>query len=275
MKTRRGATFVGVDLAWAVAKNASGVAILRGDLEHIELETIRSDVVSIDEIASLVALHQTETTVVAIDAPLVVANETGQRPCETEIGRRFGRYGASCHSTNLARPNARNGGLLLHALGANGFHHDFRLDGTLQRPGRWVFETYPHPAMVRIWELPQIIRYKKGRIAAKRAGLECLQRYLATLTQSGIGVHRTAEVTALLSADVGMLRGRALKRHEDSLDAFFCAFLAWHCWRWGVEGNEMIGEQQTGYIVVPRGRGDPAASADYRAFINRVSSPLA
>lgn len=45
-----------------------------------------------------------EVDVVAIDAPLVVPNQTGQRTCERLIGRAFGRFHASAHTSNRTRP---------------------------------------------------------------------------------------------------------------------------------------------------------------------------
>jgi predicted RNase H-like nuclease len=33
------------------------------------------------------------------------------------------------------------------------------------------------------------------------------------------------------------------------------AYLAWHCWRWGEERNEMFGTLADGYIVVPKAAG--------------------
>jgi predicted RNase H-like nuclease len=47
-------------------------------------------------------------------------------------------------------------------------------------------------------------------------------------------------------------RGQALKRYEDTLDAVFCAYLAWYCWRWGEERNQQFGKLADGYIVVPK-----------------------
>jgi hypothetical protein len=56
----------------------------------------------------------------------------------------------------------------------------------------------------------------------------------------------------LLSCDVDRVKGLALKRYEDTLDALFCAYLAWHCWRWGKARNECFGDLAHGYIVVPK-----------------------
>lgn len=42
-----------------------------------------------------------------------------------------------------------------------------------------MFEVYPHPAQVVLFDLPKIIRYKKGSASEKREGLSVLRRYLA------------------------------------------------------------------------------------------------
>jgi predicted RNase H-like nuclease len=39
-----------------------------------------------------------------VDAPLVVANETGQRLCETQVGQRYGRWKVSANTTNIHSP---------------------------------------------------------------------------------------------------------------------------------------------------------------------------
>src|SRR6185312_7641748 len=38
------------------------------------------------------------------DAPLVVANETGQRLCEKQVGQRYGRWKVSANTTNIHSP---------------------------------------------------------------------------------------------------------------------------------------------------------------------------
>jgi predicted RNase H-like nuclease len=115
-----------------------------------------------------------------------------------------------------------------------------------------MLEVYPHPAMVRLFNLEQIIKYKKGQVARKRSGLRELQARLSSLSEPGSGLKNSPELLKLLHANVESMRGAALKEYEDSLDALFCAFLAWHCWRWGAARNEMFGSLEQGYIVVPK-----------------------
>jgi predicted RNase H-like nuclease len=167
------------------------------------------------------------------------------------MARRFGRQGASCHSNNLTRTPRPAGVRLVNALAELGFRHDFDLARARGRRGRWLLEVYPHPALIRLFDLPRILAYKKGPVADRRRGLRRLQQLLTSLATDDRGLIGSELLGALCARDVGELAGRALKEHEDSLDATLCAYLAYHCWRFGAERNEMIGDLATGYIVVP------------------------
>jgi predicted RNase H-like nuclease len=141
---------------------------------------------------------------------------------------------------------------LVQELSPHGFVHNFDITTAKQKGGRWLFEVYPHPAMVRLFGLDRIIRYKKGSVAQKRLGLGILRRHLGELAGGSTPLVMTPVLSQLLARDLEALRGEALKRYEDTLDAVFCGYLAWHCWRWGEERNEMFGTMEEGYIVVPR-----------------------
>jgi predicted RNase H-like nuclease len=65
------------------------------------------------------------------------------------------------------------------------------------------------------------------------------------------GLVMSLALAELLETYLDELRGRDLKYYEDQLDAVFCGYLAWLCWRWGAERNEMFGALADGYIVVP------------------------
>jgi predicted RNase H-like nuclease len=45
--------------------------------------------------------------------------------------------------------------------------------------------------------------------------------------------------------------GAALDRAEDELDAHLCAYVAAHLWAHGHARNRIVGDTETGYIVVP------------------------
>jgi predicted RNase H-like nuclease len=93
--------FIGIDFAWQSERNATGVAVARGDGAHASLVEVVSGVRGLNDIVGIIERYATDDMVVAVDAPLIIRNTTGRRPCESEISRRFGARHASTHSSNL------------------------------------------------------------------------------------------------------------------------------------------------------------------------------
>lgn len=245
-------TFIGIDLAWRSDKNHSGGAVLRGDRRAVTLLRVAPDLCSLAEVEDFIDSNSSADTVVAVDAPLVIGNHTGQRPCETEISRRFGASHAGAHTSNLSLYPDAGSVRLARDLERLGFSHC----PPEHRPtlgGKWFFEVYPHPAHVVLFRRQRIIKYKKGPIAARRAGLgEFRHNLLHHLcgAQPALTVNPTLQ--ALLYQPLAELRGSRLKHYEDQLDALLCAYLAAHFWAWSYERNQMIGTLEHGYIINPR-----------------------
>ena len=244
-------TFIGVDLAWRREPTHARIVVLRGNAEGARLIFCSNGVASLEDAAEVVARHATANTVVAIDAPLIIANRRGRRPCEREVGDRFGRFHVARRTSNLVRHPDPVGARFVELLEWEGFAHDPRLDEAKLRAGRWLFEVYPHPAQVVLFELERISKYKTRRLEEKRSGVRELQRHLRSLLHATPRLEPSAEIEQLLGRDVEPLRGRDIAHYEDSLDALFCSYLALHYWRWGGERNEMVGDLASGYIILP------------------------
>lgn len=243
------ATFIGIDLAWKSDRNPTGAAVLRGNRSGAKLETL-STLRSHQAVLDFVRANTRENTVLAIDAPLIIVNETGQRVCETAVGKRYGKHDASCHTSNLKRYKDASSVTLTTSLLADGFVH-VRKDHE-GREGCIVAEVYPHAAMVALFGLEQIIKYKKGPIATRRLGLKEMRTKLEGLTKAKPQILRTDTLRDLLKTDLEVLSGRALKNYEDILDAVFCAYLAFYFWYWGWKRNELFGDLEGGYILNPK-----------------------
>ena len=78
--------FVGLDLAWG-EKNQTGVAAIDSDGRLLHVGAAQDDADIIDAIAPFTA----GDCLVAFDAPLIVANQTGHRPAETATQPRLRR----------------------------------------------------------------------------------------------------------------------------------------------------------------------------------------
>jgi predicted RNase H-like nuclease len=113
------------------------------------------------------------------------------------------------------------------------------------QPPRLAAEVYPHPAMVRLFRLPRIIKYKKGPVAARRLEFRRLQRLIAALLATEFPfLALDADTPALLAAPW-------TKPVEDRTDALFCALIAlWHVHYAGTR-SEIIGDLATGFILLP------------------------
>jgi predicted RNase H-like nuclease len=245
------ATYIGIDFAWQSERNATGLAVARRDGAGASLVDVVSGVRGLNEIVAFVEHHATEKTVIAIDAPLIIRNTTGRRPCETAISKRFGASHASTHSSNLTLYPVPSTHQLVRRLEHAGFRHHVARER--QERGRWFFEVYPHPAHILLFGLETIIKYKaKSRRprSLRLSEFERLQSLLLSLERAEPALAPGAAMS-FLAEDVHTLRGQRLKDREDALDAWLCAYLALHAWYWGAERNEVVGDFESGYIVLP------------------------
>ncbi len=232
--------FVGIDLAWG-ERRPSGVAVLTlrdGCLqEAVPTCTVQTD----EQICEILgAFSDAEVLSVAVDAPLIVPNQTGERPVEGLMRQRFARQHAGCHPANrqlLGDPP--RGERLCRLLGER---LGIRVDTAppQREPCRVVFEVYPHAGLVKLFSLPRVLEYKarKGRsLAYRREQIQEYIRLLATLPKPPLHLPAwTAEIPSVL------------KPFEDKVDALFCAWLSARAW---YAGGEVLGDLETGSIWLP------------------------
>jgi predicted RNase H-like nuclease len=139
-----------------------------------------------------------------------------------------------------------------------GYRTDFHLQEPRQAsdeigdPLRRLIEVYPHPATLALFDLDHIIRYKKGSAVDRGRELRRFQRLLGkTLSRMNPPVRIGEMACRIFAEDPGTLRGVARKRHEDTLDAIVCALVGWIHWWHGGQRSEVLGDLQSGFIVVP------------------------
>ncbi len=218
----------------------------------MKLVALSSGIATLAGVHEFIAEHESTETIVAIDAPLIINNETGMRPCEKAVTSQFGRRHAGAHASNRSLYLNPGSVKLANDLETRGYRHCSAPGCLWDSGGRWFLEVYPHPAHVVLFERDRIIKYKRGRVAQRRLGLDEFQR---EIRERIFGLSSPFEldstIEAFLKTDVATLRGHQLKYHEDILDSILCAYLAFHLWRWGWQKNEMIGDLDSGYIVVP------------------------
>lgn len=234
--------FLGIDLGWSSSPSGlcclelqDGVLALRDLRRETEIERILSWV---DE-----CVAGSDSGIVAVDAPTLIPNQTGMRLPDRLAHKYFGRYHAGCYPANLNRPfAARTVGFGL-SLEARGFEQAPTIEP--RKPGRYQIEVFPHPAMIHLFELDQILKYKKGTLAERRSELAKLRQYILEILphlDPSLRLDSLPEIPT---------KGAELKALEDQLDSLICAYVAAHWWLWGCDRNWVLGDRQAGYIVVP------------------------
>ena len=91
--------FVGLDLAWGENK-PTGLAVLDAEGRLLRLSAHDTDASIVEALTPYVD----GPCLVAIDAPLVVSNASGNRPCEAALNRDFARFDAGAHPSNTGKP---------------------------------------------------------------------------------------------------------------------------------------------------------------------------
>ncbi|MBD2253488.1 DUF429 domain-containing protein [Nostoc parmelioides] len=237
--------FIGIDLGWK--SQPSGLCCLQlieGKLEIVDLDRQ-------DAIAHIFAWIDTlvqpeEPAIIGVDAPTLIPNLTGSRLPDKLTHKYFGKYHAGCYPANQSLAFAErtiNFGLELES---RGFIHAPTIEA--QKLGRYQIEVFPHPAIVHLFNLERILKYKKGRINERRLELIKLYQYIVEILPT---LEPTLSVKKLSLGEIPHT-GAELKAAEDKLDSLICAYVAAHWWYWGEQRNLVLGDRTTGYIVIPK-----------------------
>ena len=247
--------FVGLDLAWG-EKNNTGVAVVDAQGRLLHVGAAHDD----ESIETAVEQYVSDDCLVAIDAPLIVRNPAGARPCETALNRDFHRFEAGAHPANTENPAFRNprGARIATALTLD-------MDPASSSQRRAI-EVYPHPASVVLFELDKTLKYKKGSFETRRSELLRLMTLMEGLDKATprLRVNHNVSWVELRKRVEAATRPVQLDRDEDPVDAVLCAYVALF-WYHRPEDVTVYGDFATGYIVTPTLPPDLAPTGRHRA----------
>lgn len=263
---------LGVDLAWAQgagakAANESGVVAADDAGRVLDAEWTVGVAATVDWIRRWAS----DSTLLMVDAPLVVNNPSDQRVCERQVGQRYGRWKVSANSTNRNSP--RLAGLALRqALESSGWRYEAGFGGP-PASGRVMSECYPYTAIVGCEEFGYAVRppYKRkprgmGVAAFRPMRAAACDGLLARLAALGsafdLGSHA---VTAELVGSASPLTDRDYKHREDLLDASLCVWSGLLWLRYGFGRCQVLGDPDeapvAASIIAPAHAAQRAGSA--------------
>lgn len=246
---------VGFDSAWTTTNSGALVGVLQlDDGTFSELGFPR--IVDYREAEAGILQWQAEqaptATIVLLDQPTIVKNAAGQRPVENLVGSPVSlRYGG-VQPANTAKEE-------MFGSEAPIWPFLIRFGGPADplKPvvGTRVFETYPVLAMIALgWTLPDhrvAGRLPKYNPARKQTFSNSDWRHVCELASSAFHERGLMGIVAWIDS-VGR-NTSPRKREQDGLNACLCLLVALYL----VERKDclLVGDLQTGYIVVPYGAG--------------------
>lgn len=234
--------FLGIDLGWQ--SGASGLCCLEWQEGELVLLNLERQLEIVDILAWVQQWTAQMPALVAVDAPTLIPNLTGTRLPDRLTHKYFGKYHAGCYPANLQRPFAQRTvdfGLSLEELG---FFHAPMMQA--QKDNRYQIEVFPHPAQVNLFNLDRILKYKKGKLSDRLIELTKLRNYILMVLpalEPPLGLVNLPEIPS---------QGKAMKEVEDMLDSLICAYIGAYWWYWGEAKNLVLGDRETGYIIVPQ-----------------------
>lgn len=233
--------FVGLDLAWG-EKNQTGVAVVDSSGRVLHVGVAQDD----DDIGAAIEPYIGGDCLVAIDAPLIVKNPTGHRPCERDLNRDFQRFDAGARPAFTERPEFKHprGARIASALGLD-------MDPS-SSSNRRAIEVYPHPASVVLFGLDKTLKYKRGAFDDRQRELLRLMTFIEELDTATprLRANRSVSWVELRKRIEAATRPGQLDRDEDPVDALLCAYIALY-WYHRPEDVTIYGDFASGYILTP------------------------
>ena len=244
---------IGFDSAWTPTNFGALVGVLRADdgaLRELGLPQVVNYCQAERTILDWQSHEKPEATIVLLDQPTIVKNTSGQRPVENLVGssvsRRYGGMQPANTGRNEMFGNDAPVWRFLHRFGGSA-------DPLERLAGTSVIETYPVLAMIALgWTLPDSRptgRLPKYNPARKKTFCISDWQHVCQRASSAFGGRGLPGIAGWLNGVAHIQKPR--KTDQDGLDACVCLLAALHL----AETGEclMVGDLETGYIVVPYG----------------------
>lgn len=245
---------VGFDSAWTPTNSGALVGVLRtedGAFQELGSPQIVNYRQAECTILGWQRQHAPLRTLVLLDQPTIVKNAAGQRPVENLVSSSVSRRYGGMQPANTARKEMFGDDApvwpFLTRFGGP-------TDPLAATAGTRTFETYPVLVMIALgWTLSD--SRPTGRLPKFNPGRRTFSiadwRHVCHLVRSAVSARGLAGLVRWLDAAAANTAPR--KSDQDGLDACICLLAALHL----VESKDclMVGDLNTGHIVVPYGQG--------------------
>lgn len=238
--------FIGIDLAWTY-KNESGICVIDESGDVLVLE---SAVFSDENLVNIIKTYSGEKLHIAIDAPLVVNNETGSRQAERDLQR--GRI----HGHRLFAFNSNRTFMIKAYKGIRGevlsnliIEHLPNISIGMNGQDSSIVETFPTGIVSGLFPdiFPVKYKRKKGMTFEETVGqMKLMTERIGLFEQQNI----ISGFSDKLIVDETTITRKHHKHLEDKLDAVLCA-LGLYLVHEKLAEPRKLGTDEEGFILIP------------------------
>lgn len=238
--------FIGIDLAWTY-KNESGICVIDESGDVLVLE---SAVFSDENLVNIIKTYSGEKLHIAIDAPLVVNNETGSRQAERDLqsGRIHGHRLFAFNSNRTFMKKAYKG-IRGEVLSNLIIEHLPNISIGMNGQDSSIVETFPTGIVSGLFPdiFPVKYKRKKGMTFEETVGqMKLMTERIGLFEQQNI----ISGFSDKLIVDETTITRIHHKHLEDKLDAVLCA-LGLYLIHEKLAEPRKFGTDEEGFILIP------------------------
>ncbi len=197
---------------------------------------------------------QSDMHLLMIDQPTIVRNEASFRPVERAVGHEMGRAKSAVQPGNRKKKDMFGEDApiwsFLAKLKERGFQESTAKSFNAKE-GKYYLETYPAFGNLGLFGYTKCPKYNPPLDSFSFSNWKKLCRHIGQVGEALniSGLKRWAENMFRCADEQKKLKPS--KKDQDFLDAVLCMLFGYIWWRSGLKHSIIIGEDETGYMVVP------------------------
>lgn len=245
--------YLGVDLGWT-PRDPSGAAVIEttedGSLTLVSTESLRTH----EETHRWLARARGRGhCILSVNAPVIIENLSGSRPCDRLLLEHFGRFKIDEYANNNI--SASHPRTMAKAWMRMGFDPDPGSQGDR------IIETHSQAAQIMLFGLERPVRMKSGPIGARKESIERLRELISEHLMNGNPLLEPSDaLDGILDAHLPDLNGTKVGELEERIEALITAYVGACLGQLGGDSCAFLGDLEKGYILLPdQNRGQTGA----------------
>lgn len=236
--------YMGLDLGWTPRDSSGGVVLEPtedGGVQVVSADSLRSHE---DTLRWITRNRGRSLCTLVINAPIIVENLSGARPCDRQLLEHFSRYRIDEYANNtVSASHPRTMGRALMRMG---------FDPNPQSGSDRLVETHTQAAQVLLFGVDRPVRLKQGPIGARKEAVQRLRELIEEhLFEGSPALHPSQGLDTMMDAHLPDLNGTRLGELEERLEALLAAYVGAYLGQCGTEACAFLGDLDGGYILLP------------------------